>query len=234
MSGRPTASQQIATHWQPSHLQMHSNRQCQEYQLRWAASKYKSTRSIARMVAAVLYTFLLLQSARARLHSAFIHPTYSINSHVNQPSLHKLTYSSSTRLFYVQEPLKNTEASDESTSSTPNEEEETPTTESKDEVWMQATRTLGSLFLHQEDATRNVTTSTTSNDDGDGGGVFPFHESTLSSYLLNLKRQEEVNREKSKDVRVEDDNADSGEVERLSTEFQIDQVCFYMLIIATF
>jgi hypothetical protein len=92
------------------------------------------------------------------------------------------------------------------------------------EVWMTATRTLGSLFLHQEDAKRdhNVTNETAY----DGSTSFPFHESTLSAYLLNLKRQEEVNREKSLSQQIAEEPK-PGKKESLrehSTDFQIDQV----------
>eukprot|EP00804_Cyclotella_cryptica_P010208 CCRYP_013828-RA/>CCRYP_013828-RA protein AED:0.12 eAED:0.12 QI:366/1/1/1/1/1/12/339/913 len=91
------------------------------------------------------------------------------------------------------------------------------------EVWMTATRTLGSLFLHQEDATRdhNVSNETAN----DGSASFPFHESTLSAYLLNLKRQEEVNREKSSNqTKTEERKPEKKELSRgLSTDFQIDQ-----------
>ncbi|KAL7518065.1 hypothetical protein ACHAWX_002922 [Stephanocyclus meneghinianus] len=91
------------------------------------------------------------------------------------------------------------------------------------EVWMTATRTLGSLFLHQEDAKRDHSVS---NETAyDGSASFPFHESTLSAYLLNLKRQEEVNREKSSTQQKADEPKPGKRepLKELSTGFQIDQ-----------
>lgn len=177
------------------------------------------------MIAKYLSAFLVVQTACARLDSpAFlsrhrVHPANPIHRTSSFDGRR------STRLFYVQEPIPKKEPIDENAyEAAPIDGSNTQPTQDN-EVWMQASRTLGSLFLHQQDAVRDAANYTSANE-GESVG-FPFHESTLSSYLLNLKRQEEVNREKSHENKlVEKMEADSEEVVVLNTEFQIDQVCF--------
>lgn len=166
--------------------------------------------------------FSVQNSATGRLDT----PAFAIhqqNRHAKSTFDRPLTKSA---LFYRNELIPKNE--DES----PSERREVPIEESnvetkvdepqENEMWMSATRTLGSLFLHQEDARRdnNTTTNTT------GSVSFPFHESTLSSYLLNLKRQEEDNREKAekREAKKEKKVEKKGEKGKISTEFQIDQV----------
>lgn len=97
---------------------------------------------------------------------------------------------------------------------------------------MQATRTLGSLFLHQQDAAahNNSTVNTSIGEKMEG---IPFHESALSSYLLNLKREEEVNREKSHDGnerKMEDEKEENDGEMKINAGFVIDPVNTYLYV----
>jgi hypothetical protein len=166
-----------------------------------------------------LSLLLLADTTNSRLDS----PAF-VNYRAVYPAKHP-NRQQPTSLFYVQEPIPKKE----STESEGTEKAVDTNTKSGDstegnEVWMQATRTLGSLFLHQEDASRDRQLDKTVDDTS----PFPFHESTLSAYLLNLKRQEEVNREKSSQMIEQQENKEENEVGRLSNEFQIDQVSIFI------
>ena len=71
--------------------------------------------------------------------------------------------------------------------------------------WLSATRTLGSLFLRQEDEDREKNVDVfgralvgNETDDVEGGLL---HENSIANYLMNLKKQEEDNRERSAEHR---------------------------------
>lgn len=172
------------------------------------------------MIAKQFYLFLLVHVAYSRLDPQAAFALISHHTRVfptKYYSLFKIRHSKSA-LFYVQETISTGE-----TESGDDNSETRPEAESQDKAWMQATRTLGSLFLHQEDAARGYENKT---DVGVDSEPFPFHESSLSSYLLNLKRQEEVNREKSSELlkeknRKERNISTSG---KPLTDFHIDQV----------
>ena len=70
--------------------------------------------------------------------------------------------------------------------------------------WLSATRTLGSLFLRQEDEDRDKNVDVfgralVGNDTEVEGGL--LHENSIANYLMNLKKQEEDNRERSAEHR---------------------------------
>ena len=98
--------------------------------------------------------------------------------------------------------------------------------------WISATRTLGSLFLHQDDAHRAVSNDSKNNGESSSeeadGDISSSLGNSLTSFLLKMKQQEEVNREKykkSRDVNDGGTSKDKSTKQDLSTVFQIDQVC---------
>jgi hypothetical protein len=175
-------------------------------------------------------SLLLLQTSSA-------HPSFNaafLNQHIIRTAPSSIA-STKTRLFYVQDsiPENNNEppsTSSSSTTTTPEEE--------KDQVWMSATRTLGSLFLHQQDAALDVNQENNINSLVDNNTTTKgetFHESVFSSYLLNLKREEEVNREKSshddeKKRRKKDVEKSEGKLKEITVDFVIDQVNICVLL----
>ena len=83
-------------------------------------------------------------------------------------------------------------------------DEDDDTVEEKTD-WLSATRTLGSLFLRQEDEDRDKNVDVfgralvgNETDDVEGGLL---HENSIANYLMNLKKQEEDNRERSAEHR---------------------------------
>lgn len=158
---------------------------------------------------------LLTETARGRFDSpAFIsHSTSaSITSSLLQPR--GRCNRPITSLFYVQEPIPTGESAKEDSEKSVDINAKH---ESQDnEMWMRATRTLGSLFLHEENARDTH--------EGNKTSPFPFHESTLSSYLLNLKKQEEENREKSVESKQTIKKETEISVRPISSGFRIDQV----------
>jgi hypothetical protein len=179
-------------------------------------------------------SLLLLQTSSA-------HPSFN-TAFLNRHTIHTTPSSvvtSKTRLFYVQDPIP--ENNDEPPSST------TTPTEEKDQLWMSATRTLGSLFLHQQDASSaSVGSNQYNNANADNNTTSTgeaFHESVFSSYLLNLKREEEVNREKtSRDndddkklkKKKKDVEKSDGDLKEITVDFVIDQVNICERAILTF
>jgi hypothetical protein len=121
--------------------------------------------------------------------------------------------------------------------------------------WISATRTLGSLIFQMQDETKdsnvdvfgrplvnNLPTQIdqfglpkdyydTNAVDGTGGGGDDGWQSSLASYLLKLKRDEEDNRErifeKNKGSRESSINED-GESSKVSMNVQFDQVRFHL------
>ena len=184
------------------------------------------------MIAKQFHLFLLLlhelDVAYSRLdpQATFASVSHLTHTFPTKYNTLKIRHSKSA-LFYVQEPIPTgeTEVDDGNKNNIESTDEtKQPEAESQDKVWMQATRTLGSLFLHQEDAARGHENKTNGYSE-----PFPFHESTLSSYLLNLKRQEEVNREKKSSEPLKERNTDEKNImgtpgKKLVAEFHIDQV----------
>jgi len=164
------------------------------------------------MVPRSLILLLLAKTTYGRLETS----TFVIQTRFTP---RKGQYRSNSVLFYVQESIPRNESIKSSNSKVDHVETKP---DQDNEMWMQATRTLGSLFLHQEDAVRNTHDGNKTN--VDESAPFPFHESTLSAYLLNLKRQEEDNREKSSRKAQTKTNAEKRETRQLSNEFQVDQV----------
>lgn len=106
----------------------------------------------------------------------------------------------------------------------------------EDNAWLSATRTLGSLFLRQEDADRDrnidvfgrplVHHETESNDDT--SSPFSLHENSFAKYLMDLKFQEEQNRERAATeqhgIKSDDAWRDNLSAQKVSSGIEIDQV----------
>lgn len=154
------------------------------------------------------------------------------SAHLNIPafanskyrSIHqfKVSHQLPPSLFYTTESI-------EQTSELPTSPEEDDTASITDEStiednkdWISATRTLGSLFLRQEDANRDPA-ETANNRAEIEFTSFPFQENSMTSYLLKLKRQEEDNREKNKGKNLLEKDGMVGPTR--SNVFRIDQVC---------
>jgi hypothetical protein len=105
----------------------------------------------------------------------------------------------------------------------------------EDNAWLSATRTLGSLFLRQEDADRDrnvdvfgrpmVEHETESFDAS--SSPFSLHENSFAKYLMDLKFQEEENRERAAEhhsTKSIDAWRDNLGAQKLSLGIEIDQV----------
>ncbi len=105
----------------------------------------------------------------------------------------------------------------------------------EDNAWLSATRTLGSLFLRQEDADRDsnvdvfgrplVEHETEANDAS--SPLFSLHEKSLAKYLMDLKFQEEQNRERAAEqhsTKPNDTWRDKSSTHKASSGIEIDQV----------
>ena len=140
---------------------------------------------------------------------AFVLQNYS-------PLMHKPGRSKRTQLSYVddEEVVSPTKSVDVDEGDKANIEsgiiedhtfdEDDDTVEEKTD-WLSATRTLGSLFLRQEDEDRDKNVDVfgralvgNETDDVEGGLL---HENSIANYLMNLKKQEEDNRERSAEHR---------------------------------
>eukprot|EP01082_Thalassiosira_pseudonana_P008259 g7413.t1.1.5e17418a g7413 g7413.t1 contig24:559816-562994(+) len=152
------------------------------------------------------------------------------SAHLNIPafanskyrSIHqfKVSHQLPPSLFYTTESI-------EQTSELPTSPEEDDTASITEEStiednkdWISATRTLGSLFLRQEDANRDPA-ETANNRAEFEFTSFPFQENSMTSYLLKLKRQEEDNREKNKGKKLLEKDGMVGPTR--SNVFRIDQ-----------
>ncbi|EED90234.1 predicted protein [Thalassiosira pseudonana CCMP1335] len=152
------------------------------------------------------------------------------SAHLNIPafanskyrSIHqfKVSHQLPPSLFYTTESI-------EQTSELPTSPEEDDTASITEEStiednkdWISATRTLGSLFLRQEDANRDPA-ETANNRAEIEFTSFPFQENSMTSYLLKLKRQEEDNREKNKGKKLLEKDRMVGPTR--SNVFRIDQ-----------
>ena len=116
------------------------------------------------------------------------------------------------------------------------------TVEGEDD-WLSATRNLGSLFLRQEDADRDKNVDVfgrpllVGNETGDGNATSPFanlQDNSFAQYLLNLKFEEEDNRERAaenadKSPRV-DAAEEGGTGKDDKSKFQIDQVRYFAAV----
>jgi hypothetical protein len=105
----------------------------------------------------------------------------------------------------------------------------------EDNAWLSATRTLGSLFLRQEDADRDrnvdvfgrplVGHETEANDAS--SPLFSLHEKSLAKYLMDLKFQEELNRERASEqhsTKLNDVWRDKSSTYKVESGVEIDQV----------
>lgn len=104
----------------------------------------------------------------------------------------------------------------------------------EDNAWQSATRTLGSLFLRQEDADRDKNVDVFGRplavgqkiEDSDAS-PFYLHENSFAKYLMDLKFQEEQNRERAAEHHsIKSNNAwrDNSTKQKVSREIEIDQV----------
>mmetsp|Transcript_17445 Transcript_17445/g.37697 ORF Transcript_17445/g.37697 Transcript_17445/m.37697 type:complete len:920 (+) Transcript_17445:159-2918(+) len=156
------------------------------------------------------------------------------------PPIHKAVRPTRTSLFYKTiDPIETEQIS--SPPSNPNDEGDGTETESgiiEDQIfednivedkndWLSAKRTLGSLFLRQEDANRDRNVDVFGRplvgNETDAGDKSSF---SLPEYLLNLKLQEEDNRERAAEYHnrnPKDASRDGIFAQQLSAVLQVDQ-----------
>lgn len=169
--------------------------------------------------------------------------SFAINSEsINRPQLH-----SSHRLRKIrsttEEKETNPSKNDDEFQEIDSEPGKSPRSVQDNDDWMSASRTLGSLFLHQDDAARSEDLENVQGfmggtplpmENGDSSTQDPDDSSSsslgnsLTAILLKMKQQEEVNREeqnKKSSKRMEDnDQQKQSKMPSLSSSYQIDPV----------
>ncbi len=194
-----------------------------------------------------LAVLALSTRVRARQHSV---ASFVINSKTkNRPPLvpsRRLRKIRSTTEEKERSPSKNDGEFEKTIESIPGK---TPRSVQDGDDWMSASRTLGSLFLHQENSTRSEnldifqdflgkTAPSTENDDSSTHASDTSSSSSignsLTSILLKMKHQEEVNREEqnkfSSETIGDNDQENQSKSPSLSSSFQIDPVCSFLLL----
>lgn len=105
----------------------------------------------------------------------------------------------------------------------------------EDNAWLSATRTLGSLFLRQEDADRDRNIDVFGRPMAEhekesvdaSSPLFSLHENSFAKYLMDLKFQEEENRERAAEhhsTKSTDAWRDNIGAQKVSSGIEIDQV----------
>jgi len=193
------------------------------------------------MVFLVLSLFTVLTSSTRGIAHKYSLASFTINS----KSINRSQFRSSRRQRKIrsttEEKETNPSKNDDEFQEIDSEPGKSPRSVQDNDDWMSASRTLGSLFLHQDDATRSenldifhdfMDETVLSMENGDSSTQDPDNSSSpslgnsLTSFLLKMKQREEVNREeqnkKSSKKMGDSDQQKQSKMPSLSPSYQID------------